>query len=119
MFDSGGKYKYKTGGNKLLGPKGLAVSGTGDLVVVDNKASCVHIVQPMGKVIAKFGSRGSGTAQFAGPHYAAVNSHNNIIISDFHNHNIKVFYLTFVYSEISHAGVYRGGSLHLQFWLQW
>jgi len=91
VFEAGGKYKYKTGGNKLLGPKGLAVSGTGDLVVVDNKASCVHIVQPMGKAISKFGSRGSGTAQFAGPHYAAVNSHNNIIISDFHNHNIKVF----------------------------
>ena len=50
----------------------------------------MHIVQPLGKLFSKFGSRGSGAAQFAGPHYAAVNSHHNIIISDFHNHNIKV-----------------------------
>ena len=47
-------------------------------------------MQPLGKLFSKFGSRGSGSAQFAGPHYAAVNSHDNIIISDFHNHNIKV-----------------------------
>ena len=50
----------------------------------------MHILQPLGKLFSKFGSRGSGAAQFAGPHYAAVNSHHNIIISDFHNHNIKV-----------------------------
>ena len=60
------------------------------LCVVFPKASCVHIMQPLGKLFSKFGSRGSGSAQFAGPHYAAVNSHDNIIISDFHNHNIKV-----------------------------
>ena len=47
-------------------------------------------MQTLGKLFSKFGSRGSGSAQFAGPHYAAVNSHANIIISDFHNHNIKV-----------------------------
>ena len=55
----------------------------------------MHIVQPLGKLFSKFGSRGSGAAQFAGPHYAAVNSHHNIIISDFHNHNIKVNTFTF------------------------
>ena len=41
-------------------------------------------------MLAKFGTRGSEAAQLAGPHYAAINSHANIIISDFHNHNIKV-----------------------------
>ena len=44
-----------------------------------------------GKLLTKFGSRGSGSSQFAGPHYVAVNSHENIIISDFHNHSVKVF----------------------------
>ena len=44
MFEAGGKYKYKTGGNKLLGPKGLAVSGTGDLVVVDNKVNLIQLM---------------------------------------------------------------------------
>ena len=54
------------------------------------QASCIFILQPSGKVLAKFGTRGSEAAQLAGPHYAAINSHANIIISDFHNHNIKV-----------------------------
>ena len=43
------------------------------------------------KVLTKFGSRGSDGPQFAGPHYVATNSHGNIVISDFHNHNIKIF----------------------------
>ena len=43
------------------------------------------------KVLTKFGSRGSEGPQFAGPHYVATNSHGNIVISDFHNHNIKIF----------------------------
>ena len=42
-------------------------------------------------MLAKFGSRGSDGPQFAGPHYVATNSHGNIVISDFHNHNIKIF----------------------------
>ena len=37
VFEPCGKFLSKTGGNKLLGPKGLAVSGTGELIVVDNK----------------------------------------------------------------------------------
>ena len=44
-----------------------------------------------GKLRTKFGTRGQGPAQLAGPHYVAVNSHGNIIISDFHNHSIKAF----------------------------
>ena len=43
------------------------------------------------KVLTKFGTRGSEGPQFAGPHYVATNSHGNIVISDFHNHNIKIF----------------------------
>ena len=53
----------QVGGSKLLGPKGVAVSRSGELVVVDNKASTVYILQPSGKLITKFGSRGSEAAQ--------------------------------------------------------
>ena len=90
IHEPNGKFVTKMGGAKLLGPKGVTVSSTGELIVVDNKGSCVYILQPSGKVLAKFGSRGSEMDQFAGPHYAAVNSAGNIVISDFHNHNIKV-----------------------------
>ena len=110
------------GGSKLLGPKGVTVSSTGELIVVDNKGSCVYILQPSGKVLAKFGSRGSELDQFAGPHYAAVNSAGNIVISDFHNHNIKVTGL--LRPSLSHkpgilfTDIFQRRSLHLQLRLQ-
>ncbi len=63
----------------------------GQLVVVDNKASCIFVFHSQsGKLIHKFGSRGAEQDQLAGPHYVAVNSKGNIVLSDFHNHSIKV-----------------------------
>ena len=64
---------------------------SGHLVVVDNKASCVFVFQQNGKLLHKFGSRGGDDDKFAGPHYVAINSQGHIIISDFHNHSIKVY----------------------------
>uniref|UniRef100_A0A8D2ZKD0 RING-type E3 ubiquitin transferase n=1 Tax=Scophthalmus maximus TaxID=52904 RepID=A0A8D2ZKD0_SCOMX len=58
---------------------------------VDNKACCIFIFQPNGKLVTKFGNRGNGDRQFAGPHFAAVNNNNEIIVTDFHNHSVKVF----------------------------
>ena len=77
------------------GPKGIAVNRSGHLVVVDNKASCVMVFQPNGKLVQRFGSRGnpSDPGKFAGPHFVAINSQDHIIVSDFHNHSIKVIYL--------------------------
>ena len=51
----------------------------------------MFVFTPEGKTKSKFGSRGGSPSQLAGPHYVAVNSHGNILISDFHNHSIKVF----------------------------
>ena len=51
----------------------------------------VFVFTAEGKTKCKFGSRGGSPSQLAGPHYVAVNSHGNILISDFHNHSIKVF----------------------------
>ena len=56
-----------------------------------NKGCSILVFTPEGKVRTKFGTRGQAPAQLAGPHYVAVNSHGNIIISDFHNHSIKAF----------------------------
>ena len=72
------------------GPKGIAVNRSGHLVVVDNKASCVFVFQPNGKLVQRFGTRGSDPGKLAGPHFVAINSQDHIIISDFHNHSIKV-----------------------------
>jgi len=78
-------------------------------VVVDNKASTVFVfIATSGKLVNKyncdlghdcmlnrvaflrFGTRGSERHQLAGPHFAAVNSRGEIVVSDFHNHAIKV-----------------------------
>nr|DBA29018.1 TPA: hypothetical protein GDO54_009288 [Pyxicephalus adspersus] len=80
----------KIGSGKLMGPKGVSVDRNGHIIVVDNKACCVFIFQPNGKIVTRFGSRGNGDKQFAGPHFAAVNTNNEIIVTDFHNHSVKV-----------------------------
>ena len=68
--------------------------------MVDNKASCVMVFQPNGKLVQRFGSRGnpSDPGKFAGPHFVAINSQDHIIVSDFHNHSIKVIYLIFIWA---------------------
>ncbi|KAL1023491.1 hypothetical protein UPYG_G00041440 [Umbra pygmaea] len=95
LFSSDGKFKTKIGSGKLMGPKGVSVDRNGHVIVVDNKACCVFIFQPNGKLVTKFGNRGNGDRQFAGtlngPHFAAVNHKNEIIVTDFHNHSVKVF----------------------------
>lgn len=84
------QFMSRIGHGKLLGPKGITVDGNGLLYVVDNKASSILIFQQNGKLLHKFGSRGNDEGQFAGPHFVAVNSKGNIIVTDFHNHCVKV-----------------------------
>uniref|UniRef100_A0A9J8DHK2 Tripartite motif-containing protein 2 n=3 Tax=Cyprinidae TaxID=7953 RepID=A0A9J8DHK2_CYPCA len=95
IFSCDGKFKAKIGSGKLMGPKGVAVDRNGHIIVVDNKSCCVFIFQPNGKLVSKFGNRGNSDKQFAGtylgPHFAAVNQNNEIIVTDFHNHSVKVF----------------------------
>uniref|UniRef100_A0A8C4DWI0 RING-type E3 ubiquitin transferase n=1 Tax=Dicentrarchus labrax TaxID=13489 RepID=A0A8C4DWI0_DICLA len=90
IFSCEGKFKAKLGSGRLMGPKGVSVDQNGHVIVVDNKACTVFIFQLTGKLITKFGSRGNGDKQFAGPHFAAVNKNNEIIVTDFHNHSVKV-----------------------------
>ncbi|NXA57610.1 TRIM3 protein, partial [Nothocercus julius] len=56
----------KIGAGRLMGPKGVAVDRNGHIIVVDNKACCVFIFQSNGKLVTKFGSRGTAERQFAG-----------------------------------------------------
>uniref|UniRef100_A0A8C4HQW7 RING-type E3 ubiquitin transferase n=1 Tax=Dicentrarchus labrax TaxID=13489 RepID=A0A8C4HQW7_DICLA len=83
-------WKY-IGAGRLMGPKGVAVDKNGHIITVDNKACCVFIFQSNGKLVTKFGGRGTSDRQFAGPHFVAVNNKNEIIVTDFHNHSVKVY----------------------------
>lgn len=49
-----------------MGPKGIAVDRNGHIIAVDNKACCVFIFQSNGKLVTRFGARGSLDRQFAG-----------------------------------------------------
>ncbi|XP_015197424.1 tripartite motif-containing protein 3b isoform X1 [Lepisosteus oculatus] len=111
IFTSDGKFKNKIGAGRLMGPKGVAVDRNGHIIAVDNKACCVFIFQSNGKLVTKFGARGTSDRQFAeksganfaleqklsksgpvfSPHFVAVNNKNEIVVTDFHNHSVKVY----------------------------
>ncbi|XP_072231121.1 tripartite motif-containing protein 3b isoform X1 [Leuresthes tenuis] len=105
IFSSDGKFKNKIGAGRLMGPKGVAVDKNGHIITVDNKACCVFIFQSNGKLVTKFGGRGTTDRHFAeklgpnlnksgsvfSPHFVAVNNKNEIIVTDFHNHSVKVY----------------------------
>ncbi|KAG5837494.1 hypothetical protein ANANG_G00239870 [Anguilla anguilla] len=111
IFTSDGKFKNKIGAGRLMGPKGVAVDKNGHIITVDNKACCVFIFQSNGKLVTKFGARGTSERQFAeksganialeqklsksgpafSPHFVAVNNKNEIVVTDFHNHSVKVY----------------------------
>ncbi|XP_076130935.1 tripartite motif-containing protein 3b isoform X1 [Alosa pseudoharengus] len=111
IFSPDGKFKNKIGSGRLMGPKGVAVDRNGHIIAVDNKACCVFIFQSNGKLVTKFGARGTTDRQFAekssanfaleqklsksgaafSPHFVAVNNKNEILVTDFHNHSVKVY----------------------------
>ncbi|KAM9292243.1 tripartite motif-containing protein 3 isoform 2-T2 [Gastrophryne carolinensis] len=115
IFSPEGKFKSKIGVGRLMGPKGVAVDHNGHLIVVDNKSCCIFIFQSNGKVVGRFGGRSPGDKQQAatldgkggggvmcnrevmsslylsGPHFVAVNNKNEIVVTDFHNHSVKVY----------------------------
>ncbi|XP_047247893.1 tripartite motif-containing protein 3-like [Girardinichthys multiradiatus] len=111
IFSSDGKFKNKIGAGRLMGPKGVAVDKNGHIITVDNKACCVFIFQSNGKLVTKFGARGTSERHFAeksganialesklsksgplfSPHFVAVNNKNEIVVTDFHNHSVKVY----------------------------
>ncbi|KAM9801096.1 tripartite motif-containing protein 3-like isoform 2-T2 [Neosynchiropus ocellatus] len=109
IFSSDGKFKNKIGAGRLMGPKGVAVDKNGHIITADNKACCVFIFQSNGKLVTKFGARGTLDRHFAdksganieqklsksgpvfSPHFVAVNNKNEIVVTDFHNHSVKVY----------------------------
>lgn len=62
----------KIGAGRLMGPKGVAVDKNGHIITVDNKACCVFIFQSNGKLVTKFGGRGTADRQFAGERLALL-----------------------------------------------
>lgn len=92
---------FRIGTGKLLGPKGVCCDSNGRIIVVDNRGSAVYVFQSNGRIIHKFGSRGSSDPRhLAGPHFCAVTPlGRDVVVTDFHNHCVKVpDTLTILYS---------------------
>lgn len=71
-----------------MGPKGVSVDRNGHIIVVDNKACCVFIFQPNGKIVTRFGSRGNGDKQFAGSNCWLI--HNTLLRSSYGSMLLKL-----------------------------
>ncbi|XP_052472275.1 tripartite motif-containing protein 3 isoform X2 [Carassius gibelio] len=111
IFSPDGKFKNKIGAGRLMGPKGVALDKNGHIITADNKACCVFIFQSNGKLVTKFGAKGTSERQFTdkstpntptepkqsksgpafSPHFVAINNKNEIVVTDFHNHSVKVY----------------------------
>ncbi|XP_051521404.1 tripartite motif-containing protein 3-like [Myxocyprinus asiaticus] len=109
IFSPDGKFKNKIGAGRLMGPKGVAVDKNGHIITADNKACCVFIFQSNGKLVTKFGAKGTSELAEKGtpntptepkqsksgpafsPHFVAINNKNEIVVTDFHNHSVKVY----------------------------
>ena len=74
-------------------PRGITENSLGQYIVSDTEHGrhTVSIHLPDGRCVKRFGSQGSGNAQFHWPRYVTVDNDDRIIVSDGSNHCVKVF----------------------------
>lgn len=72
-------------------PYGLALDLVGNLYVVDSGADRIEKLSPTGKVLARWGKKGHGPGQFAGPEQVAVDSHGTIYVTDNSDNRVERF----------------------------
>ena len=75
----------------LSGPRGIAITREGHLVVADSNKHCITIIDPAnGRKIRSFGQFGSGQVEFNSPRGVAVTQDGNIIVADYLNDRLQV-----------------------------
>ncbi|HKF38768.1 MAG TPA: NHL repeat-containing protein [Ktedonobacteraceae bacterium] len=83
------------------GPGSLAFDAQGNLYVIDLGRMQVVKVSPEGKILARWGSAGSGAGQFESPQALAVDSQGHVYVSDLGTASIRV-------EKFSDTGTYLG-----------
>jgi len=87
-----------TGSNaRFEGPAGIALDSAGNLYVADAANSTIRMVTPAGVVTPPAGIRGhpgsanglGGVAQFNLPYGVALDSSNNLYVTDLNNHTLR------------------------------
>ena len=75
----------------LSGPRGLAITREGHLIVAEYGKHCITIIDPTnGRKIRSFGQHGSGQVQFNHPLGVAVTQDGHIVVADCSNHRLQV-----------------------------
>ncbi len=64
-------------------PKGLSVDPEGNIVVVEPHYSRVNLFTPQGRLLMRWGEKGTNAGQFTFPRAAAVNSKREWFVSEF------------------------------------
>ncbi|XP_035683147.1 tripartite motif-containing protein 2-like [Branchiostoma floridae] len=91
-FDPKGEVISKFGNDVLDIPSGIAYDARTDHVLVtDAGKNRITIHSSDGELLHHFGSTGDDDSNFNRPIFVAVNSHSDIIVSDYKNHCVKVF----------------------------
>ncbi|XP_077998856.1 E3 ubiquitin-protein ligase NHLRC1-like [Glandiceps talaboti] len=87
----GGNLLRVFGSDELHKPAGVAVTKDGRVLVVDCERACVRIYNYDGSYLKSFGRKGYALGEFFTPQFVAVNSRNQIIVSDYRHDSLQVF----------------------------
>lgn len=64
---------------------------SGNLAVCESAGDRIAVLNPQGRFLSYFGSRGRGQGQFVGPQYLAEDEFGNVYATDFGNSRVVVF----------------------------
>ena len=95
----------------LKRPLGMAVRDNGDIVLAENGAHCVTIVNKEGKKVRSFGTRGTKEGQFTYPCGVAISNDGHILVTDSH----RLQKMKFDGVRVKTVGSSKSGSGQLQF----
>jgi ABC-type Fe3+ transport system permease subunit/streptogramin lyase len=107
-FSSDGRFllSWQMPQTDLGKPKGMCRDPEGNILVLEPHYQRVNRFSPNGKLLAQWGSRGTNTGQFILPRAIAVNSHNELFVSEYELiERVQKFQLGGLFlSAIGHAG---------------
>ncbi|NJL58338.1 MAG: hypothetical protein HC887_00510 [Desulfobacteraceae bacterium] len=63
-------------------PSGVATDSNGFVYIADSQNDCIHKLNPDGKLVTKWGHRGSGNGEFWQPQGIAADSDDFIYVAD-------------------------------------
>ena len=86
-------------GTTFVFPYDIAINSTGFIFVTDNAADNVQILDSDLRPVGKFGEEGTGDGQFDGIAYIAIDSNDNVYVSDQNNDRVLKFSNTGTYLD--------------------